>query len=63
MKDMIKNILKVAITLGISAALVIWMFKKVDFHSVMNILTHGDVRYGWLIAVVPVVILSHVIRG
>lgn len=60
---MVKNILKVALTLSISAALVVWMFKKVDFHSVMHILTHGDVRYGWLIAVVPVVVLSHVIRG
>lgn len=63
MKDMVKNIFKVVLTLGISVTLVVWMFKKVDFNSVMNILTHGDVRYGWLIAVVPVVVLSHVIRG
>lgn len=63
MKDLIKNIFKVAVTLGISAGLVVWMFKKVDFHSVMRILTDGDVRYGWLIAVIPVVVLSHVIRG
>lgn len=63
MKDMVKNIFKVVLTLGISVTLVVWMFKKVDFNSVMNILTHGDIRYGWLIAVVPVVVLSHVIRG
>lgn len=46
-----------------SVLLVVWMFKKVDFHSVMQIITGGEVHYGWLIAVVPVVILSHVIRG
>ena len=46
-----------------SVLLVVWMFKKVDFHNVMQIITGGEVHYGWLIAVVPVVILSHVIRG
>ena len=63
MKKVIKDIVRVALTMACSVLLVVWMFKKVDFHSVMQIITGGEVQYGWLIAVVPVVILSHVIRG
>ncbi|MDE6072843.1 MAG: flippase-like domain-containing protein [Muribaculaceae bacterium] len=63
MKKVIKDIVRVALTMACSVLLVVWMFKKVDFHSVMQIITGGEVNYGWLIAVVPVVILSHVIRG
>lgn len=63
MKNIVKNIVKVALTLSCSVLLVVWMFKKVDFNNVMNIITHGDVQYGWMIAVVPVVVLSHIIRG
>lgn len=63
MKKVIKDIVRVALTMACSVLLVVWMFKKVDFHSVMQIITGGEVHYGWLIAVVPVVILSHVIRG
>lgn len=63
MKKWVKDILKVVLTLACSVLLVIWMFQKVDFHDVMHIITDGDVRFGWMIAVVPVVILSHVIRG
>ena len=63
MKKVIKDIGRVALTMACSVLLVVWMFKKVDFHSVMQIITGGEVQYGWLIAVVPVVILSHVIRG
>ena len=63
MKKVIKDIVRVALTMACSVLLVVWMFKKVDFHSVMQIITGGEVQYGWLIAEVPVVILSHVIRG
>lgn len=63
MKKVIKDIVRVALTMACSVLLVVWMFKKVDFHNVMQIITGGEVQYGWLIAVVPVVILSHVIRG
>ena len=62
-KDILGKILKVVLTLGVSVFLVLWLFKKVDFHSVWHIITSGDVRYGFILAVVPVLILSHVIRG
>lgn len=63
MKTTFKDILKVVLTLSCSVLLIVWLFKKVDFHNVMSIITSGDVRYGWLIAVIPVVVMSHVIRG
>ncbi len=62
-KDTITKILRWGLTLTISVLLIVWLFKKVNFHDVWHIITDGDIRYGWLIAVIPVVILSHVIRG
>lgn len=62
-KDAAGKILKVVLTLGVSVFLVLWLFKKVDFHNVWQIITSGDVRFGFILAVIPVVILSHVIRG
>lgn len=58
----LKKILRFLLPLSLSAILIWWMFRKVDFHRVWAIM-QGDVHYGWLIAVMGIVVLSHCIRG
>ncbi len=62
MKGKLKKILEVVIPLALSALLIMWLFKKVNFQQVMHLLRSG-VDYGWLIVVMVIVVMSHVIRG
>lgn len=56
------KILKVVTPLLLSAALIYWLFRKVDFDKVKGIITL-DADFGWLFAVMAIVTLSHVVRG
>ena len=56
------RILKVGVPLGISAALVVWLFHKVDLDRVEDIVRDG-VDYRFIIAMMLVTMFSHMIRG
>ena len=56
------KVLKVIIPLAISAGMVIWMSRKLDFHRIGEIISH-DCNYWWLVLVMIVTILSYSIRG
>ena len=56
------RILKVVVPLGISAALVVWLFHKVDLDRVEEIMRDG-VDYRFIIAMMLVTMFSHMIRG
>lgn len=48
--------------LACSILLILWMFHKINFHSMMAVVRHG-VRYDLLILMMCVTTLSHIIRG
>ncbi|MDE7189286.1 MAG: flippase-like domain-containing protein, partial [Muribaculaceae bacterium] len=48
--------------LAVSAGLIIWLFKKVDFKDMVEAL-RGGVNYWWLILMMVVLTLSRAIRG
>lgn len=62
MKNALKKILRFVVPICLSALLIWWLFKKVDFHQVMGIIK-GEVNYWWLLVVMIIVTLSHCIRG
>ncbi|MDE7350404.1 MAG: flippase-like domain-containing protein [Muribaculaceae bacterium] len=61
-KDVIEKILKIIIPIGVSAAMIIWMSHKLDFHKIWSILSH-DCNYWWLLPVMILTMLSYSIRG
>ncbi len=54
--------LKVLIPLGVSAALILWLFHKVDIDKVKAIISQG-VDYRFIVLMMGITVLSHVIRG
>ena len=56
--DVLKFIVPIAVTVG----LVAWLFHKVNFHQVKEIMSHG-VDYRFLVLMMGLVVLSHIIRG
>lgn len=61
-KDIMRNILRVVIPLGVSGGMLLWLFNKVDFHEVEKVIKEGC-NYWWLILMMVITTLSHVIRG
>ncbi|MDE7347210.1 MAG: flippase-like domain-containing protein [Muribaculaceae bacterium] len=61
-KDIIGKILKITLPIGISAAMLIWMAHKLDFHKIWTITSH-DCDYWWLLLVMLLTMLSYSIRG
>lgn len=58
MKKVLKYILPVALT-----ALLVWLlFRKVDFHQTLEIMSHG-VEYQWILAGMAISVLSHLFRA
>jgi glycosyltransferase 2 family protein len=56
------KVLKIVGPLTLSAVLVWWLFRRVDFQRVGAVI-RDDTHFMWLIAVMGIVTLSHVIRG
>lgn len=56
------NVLKIVLSLGISAGLIVWLFHKVNIHQVETIIKDG-VDYRYIVLMMLITILSHVIRG
>lgn len=54
--------LKYILPLAISIGLVVWLFHKVDIHSVENTIRHGC-DYRWIALMMVITALSHTIRG
>lgn len=54
--------LKVVVSLGVSAGLIVWLFHKVNIHQVIAIIRDG-VDYRYLFVMMFLTMLSHVIRG
>ena len=61
-KKIYKDIFKVALSLGVSAGMLVWLFHKVDIHQVMAIIRDG-VDYRYLFVMMFLTMLSHIIRG
>lgn len=61
-KVKIGDAVKVALSVAVSAGLVVWLFHKVDFHKVMAIIREG-IDYRYIAAMMLLTVLSHVIRG
>lgn len=61
-KEIFEKILKIALPVGVSAAMVIWMAHKLDFNRIWGIISH-DCDYWWLLLVMLLTMLSYSIRG
>lgn len=58
----IKKILRVVVPLGISAVLVVWMFRKLNFKEIGATISH-DCDFFWIAMMMFITMLSHIIRG
>ena len=56
------RVLKYTLPLLVSAAMVLWLFHKVDFDRITGIM-HRGVDYRYIVAMMAVTLLSHCIRG
>lgn len=54
--------LRYLIPLAVSVGLIIWLFHKVDFHEVMDIIHHGC-NFWWIGLMMLLTTFSHMIRG
>lgn len=61
-KTTVKDIVKVALSLGITAGMLVWLFHKVNIHQVAHIIREG-VDYRYLVIMMLLTMLSHIIRG
>ena len=64
-KDIIHKIVKgldYVVPLAISVGLVVWLFRKVNFHDIMRII-HTECNFWWVIAMMAITTLSHMVRG
>ncbi|MBD5370192.1 MAG: flippase-like domain-containing protein [Bacteroides sp.] len=61
-KEMLEDTLKIVLPVAVSAGLIVWMGHRLDFHRIWEIMTH-ECRWGWLIPVMAVTVLSYSIRG
>lgn len=62
LKEILSNILKIVIPVGVSVGMVVWMTHKLDFHQIETIISH-DCNYWWLFLVMLFTLLSYSIRG
>lgn len=54
--------LRYLVPLGISIGLIVWLFKKVNFHDVMTTI-HEGVDFFWIAVMMIITMVSHMIRG
>lgn len=62
LRPILSRVLKVGLSVGVSVALVVWLFHKVDMAQVRSIMSHG-VDYGYIVIMMVLTVLSHIIRG
>lgn len=60
--DIIGKICKIVLPMGISVVLVIWLFHKVDFRQIKEVL-HNGVRFEFIAMMMFLTMLSFIIRG
>ena len=56
------EILRVVVPISVSVLLVVWLFHKVNFAQVREIMSHG-VDYRYLVLMMIIIVMSHIIRG
>lgn len=61
-REKIEKAVKALLSLALSAAMIIWLFNKVDFRQVEAIIRRGF-NFWWIAAMMLVNTLSHMIRG
>ena len=54
--------LRYIVPIGISVGLIVWLFKKVDFHEVMTTIKEGC-DFFWIGVMMIITMVSHMIRG
>ncbi len=57
-----KTALKVIVPLAVSAALILWLFHKIDFDKVRAVIEQG-IRWQYIVMMMVLTVMSHVIRG
>lgn len=62
LKKWIDRILRYGIPLAISVVLIVWLFKKVNFHEVMHIIK-TECDFFWIACMMIITMFSHIIRG
>ncbi|MDE7180652.1 MAG: flippase-like domain-containing protein [Muribaculaceae bacterium] len=60
--DVISKILDYLLPVAISVALIVWLFNKVNFHEVMDIVRR-ECNFWWVIVMMAITTLSHITRG
>lgn len=58
----VSGVLKFIVPVAVTVGLVVWLFHKVDFRQVEEIMSHG-VDYRFMVLMMGLVVLSHIIRG
>lgn len=58
----LKDILRYGLPMALSVLLIVWLFKKVNFSRMVDILHHG-VNYWWILLMMVLTVFSHIIRG
>ena len=61
-KEIVGKVMKILVPICVSAAMIVWMLHKLNFHQIWNIISH-DVNYWWLFLVMIFTLLSYSIRG
>ncbi|MBD5357800.1 MAG: flippase-like domain-containing protein [Bacteroides sp.] len=62
LKKYISDTLRYVIPLGISVGMILWLFHKVDFHEVIDII-HKGCNFWWIGLMMLITTLSHMVRG
>ena len=58
----VRYFIRYGLPMALSALLVVWLFRKVNFRQMMDLLHHG-VNYWWILLMMVLTVFSHIIRG
>lgn len=62
LKKILNNILQVALSLLLGGAILYWMYRDFDFHSITQVMLH-DMNWGWMLLSFPFGIMAQAFRG
>lgn len=61
-RKVVADILRVGVPLAFTVLLVVWLFHKINFRAMMDVIRQG-VDYRWILLMMVSTVLSHIIRG
>ncbi len=61
-ESIVKDIFKIAIPIGVSVWMIVWLLGKIDIHRMDQIIS-SECNFTWIVAMMIISVFSHIFRG